>query len=122
MIFSASTTASANDWVSTGKPPLRFPLASWGALPLRLAHPRLARSLPAPAADRVRLKVERVLTYVNDGLRGPAVRRDPEARQVVERHHGLVGANVAGVRDPPPAGLTTRVPVLVERRSRDHHA
>src|SRR5690349_18704228 len=45
---------------------------------------------------------------------------DPEARQVVQRHHRLVGAHVTGMRDPPPAVLAALVPVLVERRARDH--
>src|ERR1700704_5222811 len=50
----------------------------------------------------------------------PQLRGDPEARQVVEGHHGLVGAHVPGMRDPPPAVLAALVPVPVERRARDH--
>ena len=50
------------------------------------------------------------------------LRRELEARQVVQRHHRLVGAHVAGVRDPPPAVLAARVAVLVERRALDHDA
>jgi hypothetical protein len=48
--------------------------------------------------------------------------RDPEARQVIERHHGLVGAHVPGVRDPPAAVRAALVPVLVEGRALDHDA
>src|SRR5262245_39414116 len=94
MIFSASSTASANDWVSTGKP-----------LGLGATQGRT-----------------RVLAHVNGGLRGPAVRGDPEARQVVERHGRLVGAHVPGVRDPPLTVIAARVAVFIERRAGDHHA
>src|SRR5580698_3877504 len=46
-------------------------------------------------------------------------RRDQlPARQVVQRHHGLVGPHVPGVRDPPLARLAP-VGVVVERRSGD---
>src|SRR6266702_1019641 len=89
MIFSASSTASANGLVSTAT--LRTRTCS------SLRH----------GTGRSR--------------RRPAIRRDPEARQVIEGQRGLVGAHVPCVRDPPLAVLAARVPVLVERRARDHH-
>src|SRR5215470_10373754 len=52
----------------------------------------------------------------------PAIRGELQARHVVQRHHDLIGANVTGVRDPPPAVLAPRVTVLVERRALDQHA
>src|SRR5450759_4899915 len=55
-------------------------------------------------------------------LRGPAVRRDLQAGQVVERLGRLVDAHVAGVGDPPPAILAALIAVLVKRRTLDHHA
>src|SRR5215469_18202813 len=64
----------------------------------------------------------RVLAHVNGGFRGPAIRGDPEARQVVQRHCGLVRAHVAGVRDPPPTVIAARVAVFIERRAGDHYA
>src|SRR5215831_14261320 len=50
------------------------------------------------------------------------LRREPEARQVIEGQHGLVGAHVPGMRDPPAAVLAALVAVLVERRALYHHA
>src|SRR4029077_7154275 len=53
---------------------------------------------------------------------GSQRRSEPEARQVVERQHGLVGAYIPGVRYPPPAAPAELVPVLVEGRALDHDA
>src|SRR5271169_360892 len=45
-----------------------------------------------------------------------------EAGQIVKGHHRLVGAHVAGVRDSPAAVRAPFVPVVIERRARDHDA
>ena len=47
---------------------------------------------------------------------------EPEARQVVKRHHRLVGAHVPGVGDPPPAVRAAGVAVLVEGRALNDRA
>src|SRR5437660_2921227 len=76
-----------------------------------------AMSFSASASASASGWVSTVLFFVTgfSQLRG-----DPEARQVVQRHHRLVGAHVPGMRDPPLAVLAAFVPVLVVRRARDH--
>src|SRR5215472_7536914 len=98
MSRSASATASANDWVSTGTPSMD--------------------------ASQSRTGSRNASTTCHSGARllRPAVRGELQARHIVERHHHLVGADVAGVRDTPPAVLAARVTVLVESGPLDHHA
>src|SRR5947207_15731761 len=78
-----------------------------------------AMSFSASASASASGWVSTVLFFVT-GF--PQLRGDPEARQVVQRHHRLIGAYVPGMRDPPPAVLAALVPVLVEGRARDHDA
>src|SRR5690349_11566689 len=96
MSRSASATASANDWVSTGTPSM--------------------------AASQSRTGSRNASTTCGSGARllRPPVRGELQARHVVQRHHHLVGADVAGMRDPPPAILAAGVTVLVERGALDH--
>src|SRR5215471_10663766 len=98
MSRSASATASANDWVSTGTPSM--------------------------AASQSRTGSRNASTTCRSGgrLLRPAVRGELQARHIVQRHHHLVGADIAGVRDPPPAVAAPCVTVLVERGALDHHA
>src|SRR5579863_9247070 len=111
MIRSASATASANDWVSTGTPSTLDRLASGARKPTMDPSQSRTGSRNASTAGRSGAM-----------LRGPPVRGELQARHVVQRHHHLVGADVAGVRDPPPAVLAPGVAVLVERGTLDQHA
>src|SRR5215471_14080750 len=105
MIFFASAMASANDWVSTAPP-----------------RASIARQTPCQGLRQwIWARVERVLETRQRRRSAlsarPAVRGELQAGGVLQRHHHLVGADVAGVRDPPDSVLAAGVPVLVKRRA-----
>src|SRR6266851_546806 len=110
-IRSASASASANDWVSTGTP-LDASVA-WPAVPCQSMDPSQSRTGSRNASTTCRSGAR---------LPHPPVRGELQARQIVQRHHHRVGADVAGVRDPPPAVPAAGVAVLVERCALDHDA
>src|SRR5260370_16473429 len=108
MIFGASTTGSANGWVST---------SAFRSMGPTQGRTRSNSPSTGPAGRPAGWTASAGLLCRGGGR--PHVVDELQRGRVVQRAHGLVDPLVTDVRDPPCAVLTALVGVLVERRALD---